>query len=389
MAPSDKRNGSSDDHQSPNEPENPFTAFQRFVDEQMSSMLQSFVGLPSSTTYWREWQPWKEIKDSQKLGPWDWSFEGEQHKANDADSTSEPLDGHRNGVQDTSFVDEGWRSCPYSSGPTLSTMRLARFLRHSPYSPTNLELDPQLHVFGSLWRQAFEDLMDETQGRSMPPNTRPRLTESLDRHEWARQLLQKWAHDYSERGYGKPLEFPAFGGFGFGQTIHDEVRALQTEREQMLELLAAARRDGFEKDESNEGDQEGVTELDVYERMLGLESPDSDKTANTTPTSPPDESEPPAYSQATQERKLPSIIGTLTTVERVTLPDGSVRTKRVLKKRFADGREESNESEEVELPESQRPKTTMDSTQQSSSPKAEQGLSSSREEKKRGGWFWS
>lgn len=53
------------------------------------------------------------------------------------------------------------------------------------------------------------------------------------------------------------------------------------------------------------------------------------------------------FSSSTTDDPSKSIISTLTTTVTRTLPDGSVETKRVLKRRFADGSEESDESVEV------------------------------------------
>lgn len=82
----------------------------------------------------------------------------------------------------------------------------------------------------------------------------------------------------------------------------------------------------------------------------------------------------------------PSVISTMTRTERRTLPDGSIRTKTIKTKRFSDGREESDESEEVHHPQPLLPPTQNESNTQSSPPEAQNepnGKSS------KGGWFWS
>ncbi|QIX01773.1 hypothetical protein AMS68_007290 [Peltaster fructicola] len=65
----------------------------------------------------------------------------------------------------------------------------------------------------------------------------------------------------------------------------------------------------------------------------------------------------------------PGILAALTTTQTTRMPDGSVTTKVVLKKRFADGREEITESVKVEYPEQ-----AADAKDSSSKPR---------------GWFWS
>lgn len=59
-----------------------------------------------------------------------------------------------------------------------------------------------------------------------------------------------------------------------------------------------------------------------------------------------------------EDEKKDSIVSTMTTTETRTLPDGTVETKRVLKKRFADGREESNEKVERQIAQSSKAQST-------------------------------
>lgn len=68
-----------------------------------------------------------------------------------------------------------------------------------------------------------------------------------------------------------------------------------------------------------------------------------------------------------------SVISTMTTTTTRTLPDGSVETKRMLKQRFADGKEESEESTEIVHP------PAPESTSGKKSP----------EQQKNQGWFWT
>ena len=73
--------------------------------------------------------------------------------------------------------------------------------------------------------------------------------------------------------------------------------------------------------------------------------------------------------EAISEPAQPRVISTMTRTERVRLPDGSVESKIVNIRRFADGREESDESVEVS-----RPQEGLDSRPESDKPK--------------NGWFW-
>ncbi|KAL2423873.1 hypothetical protein ABEF95_008929 [Exophiala dermatitidis] len=135
----------------------------------------------------------------------------------------------------------------------------------------------------------------------------------------------------------------------------------------------------------------------------------------------------PSPPENTKSTPTPSVVSTLTSTVTRTLPDGSVETKRVLKKRFADGTEESNESVEVRtlpsaqqprkveppranketqtLPTSEIPPTSQreipgfgfaeeDTSQQQNNASAEQGAANKDNKQdsrnsKRGGWFWT
>jgi hypothetical protein len=94
----------------------------------------------------------------------------------------------------------------------------------------------------------------------------------------------------------------------------------------------------------------------------------------TTPSQPQTRPSLPSHS---------SILSTLTTTERQVGPDGTVTTKTVLKKRFADGREESSETVET----SPASWATQHKLQ---TPSHEDQESKIVKEVKGGkGWFWS
>ena len=80
----------------------------------------------------------------------------------------------------------------------------------------------------------------------------------------------------------------------------------------------------------------------------------------------------PALSQASNQAgsDRPQILSTLTTTETMRLPDGSVKTTVVLKRRFANGLEETQESTQTSFEESTA------------------SNSGGRELSKKG-WFWS
>ncbi|KAG9773092.1 hypothetical protein KCU88_g5940, partial [Aureobasidium melanogenum] len=163
------------------------------------------------------------------------------------------------------------------------------------------------------------------------------------------------------------------------------------------------------------------------------ESPKAEESANTstssTLSSATSDSSETLFSSSTrgENSSTPSVVSTLTTTVTRTLPDGSIETKRVLKKRFADGTEESNESVEVRnlpstqpprkveppranketqtLPPSEIPPTSQREipgfgfaedgvSQQQNDASAEQGAADKDNKQdgrnsKRGGWFWT
>jgi len=99
-----------------------------------------------------------------------------------------------------------------------------------------------------------------------------------------------------------------------------------------------------------------------------------------------------ARSSETQEASTPSMLSITTTKDQHTAPDGSITTKTVVKKCFADGREESTESVET------TPSTGPDAwaRQQTGHDRFSAGNEQTQvaskivNEAKRGkGWFWS
>ena len=92
----------------------------------------------------------------------------------------------------------------------------------------------------------------------------------------------------------------------------------------------------------------------------------------------------------------PSIISTLTTTEKRTLPDGTVHTKVVLKKRFADGNEESSEtvhttrgSEVQSQAQTTQAGGVKDELVKKNATGTKEEKSKAKEEKSQIGWFWT
>ena len=248
------------------------------------------------------------------------------------------------------------------------------WFRNSSYSPTRLETHPHAHQHGSMWRAAFEDL----------------LSAELDKPQFAHQawsnrvndqsLYASWAQHPSDWMLGLscrgilPPQLPSLYNLpstrhmdsAFRGVLRGTTRDRDVQRD--FERLAAdiAHFDPEERAEqmSNVPD----TEADLYESFLGKANKDDKQVA--------------PQQQAKVDVASSRILSTLSTTERTTLPDGSTTTKVMLRKRFADGREESTETVSTSHADiSQNCATDLGSTEQ----QGKQGA----EDKKKKGWFWS
>lgn len=161
-----------------------------------------------------------------------------------------------------------------------------------------------------------------------------------------------------------------------------------------------------EDDGDSDNDVESTTnptsELDQYHtladyqaHLLKLEQQNSPKPEATAAASG-FEKEGEAQTAASPPTN-PSILSTLTTTEQRTLPDGTVTTKVVLKKRFSDGAEEVTErvhTQNAPTPSSQGTLLPAAATAQGQDPapetsRNEKKLATTTDKKQQGGWFWS
>ena len=127
-----------------------------------------------------------------------------------------------------------------------------------------------------------------------------------------------------------------------------------------------------EEQQARESDSEETptSELDLYHALIGPQT---------------DQEDPPRVHVEEQARtdSKPSILSTLTTTEKRTLPDGSMTTKVVLKKRFSNGAEEVTENFHTQnAPVPQKPINAQ-------STKEHYSASKRSTDEKRSGWFWS
>jgi len=271
------------------------------------------------------------------------------------------------------------------------------FVKH-PHSPLQLERHPTTRKIGISWRDACEDLL--LVERDMPIADRGNKNNDVVPREtpkdWIVGLISKGLtslgridkgetpllppdqdlrrsptlslHDLASQQFSDPnrvvrlmldTESPIYPLFRGIAAVHDENLAEHREDAndlahqqladptsaspimpghmgavfRLLHAIAAVQ-------ERNTAEHEGVvnkhpeTELDMYEQFLDRHS--------TPPTTSEDRGHP--FSLQSSESPQPSIISTLTRTQRNVAPDGTVTTKTVTKRRFADGKEESEET---------------------------------------------
>jgi len=135
-------------------------------------------------------------------------------------------------------------------------------------------------------------------------------------------------------------------------------KALQDYQTQhmLLEQQIKKRRSEMARRELQESHTKGEPS-EVQQKDKGFHNEDTEQRSSTFDST---------STQSANDEAKSSIVSTMTRTISRTLPDGSVETKRMLKKRFADGREESEESTDI----SQAARATK---QQSETP----------------GWFWN
>jgi hypothetical protein len=468
----DDKSRSSRDHTG-NE-SNPFVAFRRYADEQVSTMLQSITGLPSMVTppHNNRWEIFADDhgyesrnyrqRTGDSSGERDYSTDRDRDGGNgysggddnnrNSDSTSHPRSRWsehddpwhsqswrkwRNGPSDffglDSFFDRFWledRFFPFAShllNPNRSfflpdmfedtdspTWPIA-YIMFSPYSPLHLERQAQYRayrekgVFSSImsslsldsspdssepqWRAAFEDLLRLENGKSMLNRNVPAAAETGK--DWLQGLVKRGSlgdrWKYVPGTEGQPWSGITFSGRAeldrslaekenpadrkyeqeaaeseldlYERFLHDIenrerdffrgasesplLRMLLEERRQQQEELEKYRRSVPKvEDEYSGDDNESWLELvsGGNKNSVPETSPNPSTEARTVTESETVNEKTGSLSEPVQQSR---VISTMTRTERVRLPDGSVESKTVKTKRFADGREETDSSVEV------------------------------------------
>ncbi|KAE8392634.1 hypothetical protein BDV23DRAFT_52549 [Aspergillus alliaceus] len=461
--------------------DNPFVAFRRFADEQISSMLQSVTGLPSMVTapppdHWSVFEDGryyndKHIRQRQSGDGQQGDYSSESGTSATPESnhstssrsqwpeSEDPWQAHRTRRQGpshdhldvdffNSFFDKFWFDDRVSSRffhpynrPLFSSMVNdespawpVTYLMFSPYSPLHLERQAQYRsnrergVFSSLmstlnlstehdpaepqWREAFEDLLRLENGKPMLDRELADASKRESGKDWLQGLVKRgslgdrWKYISGTEGQ-QPWSTIAFDNSKNGRDEHGE---------------EASRKDAKAEITWGNTEPESVTELDLYDRFLAdiearereffngtYESPllrilfedrnrvpynkepsqgyrvddtenwldhassEKQKTISATETHSTTNTSPAETNKLVTEQN-PHVISTKTTTERIRLPDGSIQTKTIKTQRFADGREESNETIEVVNP----PQVNRNSA----------GLEESASDQNPSGWFW-
>jgi len=228
------------------------------------------------------------------------------------------------------------------------------YLLYSEYSPLHLEHETG---FDSSFRQRFEDLIRIQDGKAMLSNEELAEAKTSSSVEWLGRVV--------------PLLKDGENGRQGRITIKSN-----SGRQPVAQVEEVREGSTYQSESSQEYTEDLDTEQDIYERQfgelpcVGVEHPMSSHSAQKA-----------TGAQASR----PDILSTLTTTERHVAPDGSITTKTVLKKRFADGREESSETVETKLPTAMGPSWS----EQNSGIQERQTSSTQGGDQRKKGWFWS
>ncbi|KZF20353.1 hypothetical protein L228DRAFT_250034 [Xylona heveae TC161] len=496
-----------DSNQPRKDEDNPFVAFRRYADEQISSFFQGLLGLPStSTAPPRRWHSdvdtgdegetsrhkrcaWRSETDCHSRWHCSRSHRSDNitHSTDDGEAVDIPVKkyvgndtrpesqaGSKNyDHRDTADNYPDWRddfitgrlnsflfgpfddrkdhddeddffspffSSPFSRhafhpSPNLFLAEsmlfpkpsLITYVMFSPYSPLYVEQAHKLRGHRDQWRNAFEDLIFAEQGKAMPE--KHESSDGRDEAKWVLGLLERGAFGDWKRleDASRQRELPAPSSSLIkpnddadkaqksvpespnpSERVQKRTETKETQDHQddfwPVSFFGFARPTPGELHEDHEDDTETVTEEDLYNDFFGLSNSEIGNTntnnvkgdPGSTSTSTSHETQHSSNTNATTTT-APNVLSTMTTTERTTLPDGRVQTRVVLKKRFADGREESSETVHTAQGSSETAFPRMSESENPENPEKSTILSSvtdaSREAvqsgKKKSGWFWS
>ncbi|KAJ6155458.1 hypothetical protein N7470_006024 [Penicillium chermesinum] len=441
---------------------NPFDAFRRFADEQVSSVLQSITAPPNPDRWtiftddhsyksmaYRHRQgandkpPESDSSDRSAENPRDGAGRGPSPGANDPQASSSSPNPKQ--LDETNYPhssqslhrlnDHAFFSHPFlhaQASPSFlsipgfltmfdedsSPLWPLPYLITSPYSP--LHLSARLRIPLALlrasyyleadfrepqWREAFEDLLRLENGEPMLDRDHSLVAATKNTENGAREWLQGLAKrgslgkDWMEGGRMRLTLQPARPWLSIGAP-HDHAEEENQEAETELDLYDRFLNDlqsldrqlskefasspilrfllgtGVQPEQPHElsrsqhGSNRGYDQgTDDTESWLDLVSGGNRKSVPENP--PPGEMSRPNDTDAAS-RGAHDLIATRTHTEQIMQPDGSIQTKKVVTRRYADGKEETHSSVEV---------SHVD-------PKSREAWSDAAQEQPKRGWFW-
>lgn len=414
---------------SPWDEENPFIAFRKFADEQFSALIAGFNSIPDLMNEVRgkaesQRSAWEKESKEKYNGasfvevvagsagrpgtrPWDSVFSSAPSSFPTAPSP-EAREAARALLRQARDANTGvnpdrilrlYRDMDtFMPVPGDYRWLSAEWFARSPYSPTNVETDTHTHQYGSMWRAAFEDLMSAELGKELrahPAWTNRRNDQKLYA-SWG-QAPVDWMLGLQCRGI-LPPQLPAlyqglwsskrdmdkdFAAIMRGEPAHDLEVIMDFER-------LATEIGTFDEDERAEQlrdqkqtkteQKQAATELDLYEAFLGKAGGAAKSMDDNMAQVAPKQEQKAVHKP---DLAASRILSTLSTTETVTLPDGTVTTKVIMKKRFSDGREESTETVSTRHAQEKSSQSTSAASIDSSAVERE-GRSKDKK-----GWFWS
>ncbi|KAH4844030.1 hypothetical protein HBI24_216380 [Parastagonospora nodorum] len=292
--------------------------------------------------------------------------------------------------------------------------------RSRPYAPQALESDSQMQHAGVNWREAYEDLVrtQEEENRARTRELRSKAMKDDRYRSYPKQVpwtdeehddepSYEYSHDHEDQHDDPPTpkmkhgdSFTEWCKYAPEQSASDKrviAKFLSVEQRENDRWLGTRESESTNDwcdpaQEQNASDKRDIQKFLAHQQQNGRELALRESLETT-------ETELDAYEQLLEKPKgfdyvkaapssdsKPSILSTLTTTERTVAPDGSVTTKVVLKKRFADGREESSETVHTQRGQEPEPWATRQTPEVRNYNNNDEVQG---KEKKSSGWFWS
>lgn len=398
------------------EASNPFVAFRRFADEQLSSIFKSLFGTssisppppPAAPRPFQDHHMWSDFaRESHNALQWKaqeadrlvdmyarahsnnlqfWNDEsGERPVQDSEESGNAPLLSSRRKSGSPSHLDGQTQNAvslaafgchlPHTcSLPVLleDGVSLLSYLLYSPYSPVHLEQQQPLRRHGVAWREAFRDLVtaEQDENHSLKQGQVPCDDERVD--DWVNDVIgPAFRKQEPDREISEKAQFWIKSCRG-SKALLPFAWNIDTVEQNDDDY------DNKQDDQHDDDDNDHLAETNLYNQIPGLHEATAPQQSY-----PSSRKQPDCLSRTNLDRHEPSILSTLTTTERTVLPDGSSQTKVVLKKRFSNGREESSET--VHTQAARPPPQEQVSTQEFGC----HNLATTNKETKSRGWFWS